>query len=334
MIPPALSRELRRLVRRSPYLGKVVRERDAYQQERDGLLLEIRRLHDQLAASRAEQDRLGAELSDLRTKFQTGNLERYVASAPSPANAVGVFAGQWSSQLPDALGQLPAGNAVLFTDKRVPWALDKLRGAAGRRVLELGPLEGGHTYQLHEDGAADILAVEANSSAYLRCLVVKELLGLTRARFALGDFVEYLRGEPGRWDLVWASGVLYHLRDPAEVIRLISRVTDRLYIWTHYYDADLIAAMPNLPHRFTGRREAEHHGFRHTLYRQEYQEGFESFAFCGGGAAYSEWMSRADLLACLRHFGFDRVSVAHERHHHPSGPSFSVAAWRTAGVVP
>ncbi len=35
-------------------------------------------------------------------------------------------------------------------------------------ILELGPLEGAHTYQLR------ILAIEANAEAFLKCLVVKE----------------------------------------------------------------------------------------------------------------------------------------------------------------
>ena len=48
---------------------------------------------------------------------------------------------------------------------------------AGKTVLELGPLEGAHTYQLHQRGA-NIVAVEASKQAYLKCLITKEIVGL------------------------------------------------------------------------------------------------------------------------------------------------------------
>ena len=62
----------------------------------------------------------------------------------------------------------------------------------GFRILELGPLEGAHTYQLEKLGAAEIVAIEANKEAFLKCLIIKELAQLERARFLLGDFVTYL----------------------------------------------------------------------------------------------------------------------------------------------
>ena len=78
----------------------------------------------------------------------------------------------------------------------------------GRTVLELGPLEAGHSYLLERLGAAEIVGIEANTRAYLRCLVVKEILGLGRARFLCGEFVSYLRTSDRRFDLAVASGVL------------------------------------------------------------------------------------------------------------------------------
>ncbi|WP_207954636.1 hypothetical protein [Saccharopolyspora elongata] len=73
-------------------------------------------------------------------------LDEYVTSAPSPQNAVDVFAGEWSSQLPAPLQHVQAGPLPLFDDARVSWAIECFGGVAGSRVLEIGPLEGGHTY--------------------------------------------------------------------------------------------------------------------------------------------------------------------------------------------
>ena len=38
------------------------------------------------------------------------------------------------------------------------------------------------------------------------------------------------------FDICFASGVLYHMRNPAELIALIARATDRVLLWTHYME--------------------------------------------------------------------------------------------------
>ena len=78
-------------------------------------------------------------------------------------------------------------------------------------------------------------AIEANQLAYLRCLVAKEIYGLRRARFHLGDFVRGLEA-PTRYHLIVACGVLYHMADPLLLLERIAARTDALYLWTHYFD--------------------------------------------------------------------------------------------------
>ena len=39
-----------------------------------------------------------------------------------------------------------------------------------------------------------------------------------------------------RYDCAWASGVLYHMKDPARLIKQITSVTDLCYGWTHLSD--------------------------------------------------------------------------------------------------
>ena len=118
-----------------------------------------------------------------------GALDRYVASAPSPQNALDIFEGAWTSRLPSPFENARVGATPLFEDERLAWAIDDLGGFDGARIVELGPLEGGHTYMLQRAGAASVVAIEGNRRAYLKCLVVKELLALQRARFLCGDFV-------------------------------------------------------------------------------------------------------------------------------------------------
>ena len=252
--------------------------------------------------------------------------EQYVTSPPSPQNAVDIFKGEWSSQFPSEAGLVRAGQWSLFEDKRLAWGLEKLGGISGGNVLELGPLEAGHTYMLERAGAASVVAVEANTRAYLKCLIVKEILGMKRARFLCGDFVEYLRAAPGRFDLCVASGVLYHMKDPVELIGLLSGAADRLYLWSHYFDRASMA--PDLAAKFSEGIAAEHDGFRHTLYRQSYGESAQRPGFCGAGTRFSHWMGHDDVLACLRHYGFTQVDVDYPARDHPYGPNFAIAAAR------
>src|ERR1700726_2804990 len=117
----------------------------------------------------------------------------YVTAAPSAQNAVDIFKGEWTAKLPAPLQELRAGDAGGFQDPRIAWLGEKLDNPGGLHVLECGPHEGGHTYMLEQMGVGSILSIEANTHAFLRCLVVKDLLQLKRSRFMLGDFVSYLR---------------------------------------------------------------------------------------------------------------------------------------------
>lgn len=42
---------------------------------------------------------------------------------------------------------------------------------------------------LEQAGAAEVVAVEANTRSFLKCLCIKEVLGMRAVRFLLGDGV-------------------------------------------------------------------------------------------------------------------------------------------------
>ncbi len=254
-------------------------------------------------------------------------LDCYVKSAPSPQNALDIFRGEWSSTLPPPLAQLQAGPVGLFNDERLKWFLGEIGGVAGKKVLELGPLEGGHSYMLEKAGALEITAIEANSRAFLKCLVVKELLGLRRCSFLCGDFMEYLRQAGPAFDVCLAAGVLYHVQNPAELLALLAgRCAGHLLLWTHYYDQKLVAFNPELASRFTASAQCEYAGFRCTLHRQEYRTDLQRPGFCGGGKPTSQWLAREDILNGLAHFGFHDLRLGCDEPRHPHGPAFAVVA--------
>ncbi len=256
-------------------------------------------------------------------------LTEYVRTRPNPQNAIDIFAGEWSSKLPGEFAALRAGSSDLFDDARITWLDEVVGGVKGKAVLELGPLEGGHTYMLERLGAASILGIEANKRAFLRCLITKELLRTERARFECGDFLEYLRLPGPSFDIVLASGVLYHMHNPAELISLIAgRCSGHVLLWTHYFDAQTIGGNPHLRHKFDGGRSATFGGFEHTLYRQHYGAALDWSGFCGGNEPESEWMSRDDLVRALEHFGFRDLRIAFDSSSHPNGPALAIVAGR------
>jgi len=255
-------------------------------------------------------------------------LDEYVRVAPTPQNAVNLFHGEWWSRLPQPPG-LVTGNFPLFDDDRLRWAIEALGGVAGRSVLELGQLEGGHSYMLEQAGAQSILEIEGNTRAFLKCLVAKEVVGLPRTRFALGDFEAYLRGDAPRVDVVIASGVLYHVHNPVELIHNIARISDHVYIWTHFFDKERIEKIAHMRHRFASDGlPAQHAGLQHTLYHYNYGDFLETGRFAGGSQDFSHWLSQEDLMRALRHAGLTDITVGLVELEHTNGPTIRLVASR------
>ncbi len=257
-------------------------------------------------------------------------LDTYSTELPSQQNALNIFEGDWTSRLPTPWDHLRAGSTPLFEDPRAEWAVRQLGGVQDLDVLELGPLEAGHSYFLERRGARSVLAIEGNMRAYLRCLVVKEILGFRAVRFLCGDFREFLRTTDRNFDLVFASGVLYHMTDPVQLIADIARVTRRVYLWTHYYDAEIVGRNEVIHKRLSKGQPRENQGFAYKLHSYDYDIALGWTGFCGGAATSCAWLPREAILGALAHFGFDKVDISFEDPNHPNGPCFSLAATRTA----
>lgn len=244
--------------------------------------------------------------------------------SPSPQVAVDIFKDHWASDISEVLPNIKAGTAPLFGQDGRPRVAAQQLGSngslKGMRVLELGPLEAAHTYQLEKLGAASVLAIEANVEAYLKCLIVKELLSM-QAKFLHGDFVKWLEvcQDTGgmQWDLVFCSGVLYHMTDPLRLIQLIASVTDKCFVWTHYYRDGVASRQP---------RPGSAGGFEATYWSQDYGASTNLGTFWGGNSSSAAWMSQEDILKAFRFFGFQDFQVDFDEPLHPAGPAFAFSA--------
>lgn len=258
------------------------------------------------------------------------DFKHFFGVAPSDQNALDLFTGEWSSQPPSDRPDLKAGATPLFDDPRISWAhhrfieMGLVGGFAGRRVVELGPLEGGHSFAIERLEAESITAIEANSRAYLKCLIAKETFGMRRARFRLGDCIEYLRTTTDHYDIGVACGILYHLTNPVELLALLARHCDALFLWTVFYDPEFVANNPVPGAKFSDSVAMEHAGFAHTVHRFNYGPSLDWKGFCGGGDVYSYWMEKDAILEALQRFGFAEFRT--EQHPNVHGSALMLVA--------
>jgi glycosyltransferase involved in cell wall biosynthesis len=260
-------------------------------------------------------------------------LDVYIAKGPSPQNVLNIFSGEWSSRLPAGSNLITTpGHASLFEDLRINWVAEIFGGFAGKICLELGPLEGGHSYMLQKMGAKRIIAIEANSRAFLKCLCIKEVFNLDKVEFKYGDFRDYFTENNSQYDILIASGVLYHMRDPIQLIEQMSRFSDHLFVWTHYYDAAIINARDDLRTKFRILQGVEKDGVSYQWIEQSYDSALDWNGFCGGSAPTSRWMTRESIINCLKANGYDQIDISFEAPDHPNGPSFAVCAQRNGKI--
>ena len=251
----------------------------------------------------------------------------YETRAPSNQTAVDSMADAWVGSFPPEL-DVKAGTTGLWADGRIDWMIAQLGGIDGKDILELGPLEASHTATMLDAGASSVLAIEANRGAYLRCLITKELRGLTRAKFLLGDFTGFLERDERRWPLIVACGVLYHMEQPLRLLEQLAARTDRLYLWTHVVDE---TTMPADDPRRDAIIRMETRKWRDRTVRHHLRPyGDRRFwTFCGGIKDVPAWLDRHELLEVLAALGFDDIRTAHEDAGGSHGPSLSILAQRS-----
>jgi hypothetical protein len=257
------------------------------------------------------------------------HVVEYSSLIPAPQNPIALFTGAWTSKLPGYEG---AGTTSLFEDLRISWLLERLGNLNGWRVLELGPLEAGHTYMLENSGA-HVVAIEANHYAFLRCLVVKNLFNL-KSQFLLGDFAKSF-GSDDKYDLIVASGVLYHMMEPVALIQRLAKASDRLFFWTHYFDGDVSRWNEKIRDKVGSKwrpdltKTVKAAGINVRIVPQVYGHELGCTSFCGGPETSSYWIYREDFLGLLKTLGFGKIEIAFESPDHVNGPSFCVLAQRS-----
>ncbi|MFO0850940.1 MAG: methyltransferase domain-containing protein [Gemmataceae bacterium] len=179
------------------------------------------------------------------------------------------------------------------------------RPLAGCRVLDLACLEGHYSIEPALKGAT-VLGIEGRADNIAKARFAAEALGLQNCRFVQEDVRSLSASTHGAFDLVIASGILYHLDAPAalDFVAAIADVcTDCAIIDTY------VAARPEAETRW---RETVYHG----RYYREHAAGAtdrEKLAdlWASIDNTRSFWLTKPSLLNLLTDVGFATVLECH-----------------------
>jgi hypothetical protein len=177
-----------------------------------------------------------------------------------------------------------------------------------KTILELGSLEGAHTFILAErPGIQRVLALEGRELNLRKARFVQALSKLPNVEFAQANLENSDLAAFGKFDAVFCSGLIYHLPEPWKLIAQLRVVAPKLFIWTHYApdaEADIVIG---------GLRGKIHH------------EGGAAEPLSGMSST-ATWLTLGSLISSLTTSGYGTVHVIHNDLTHANGPAVTIGA--------
>jgi 2-polyprenyl-3-methyl-5-hydroxy-6-metoxy-1,4-benzoquinol methylase len=253
--------------------------------------------------ARAARKRLRRLLAPHEVNRMTNTAEAYPPGMlPFTAHRVELSPGVWTTP---EWGDDP----LLAPSTKI--LLDRAGGSfRGKRVLDVGCLEGGYAAAFARLGAREALGIEIRDSNLERCLFLKEQLRLDNLTFRKGNAKEISRETLGAFDIVFAAGLLYHLDDPFDFVRRAHEVTDDLLL------LDTHVAVPHAwAHACADRMTARVWGGRSYAGREmtEYPpdlsaDELDERRWSSHGNPTSFWLTEESLVDALWDVGFPYVS--------------------------
>jgi len=190
---------------------------------------------------------------------------------------------------------------------------------AGRSVVDLGCLEGGFAVEFARLGMR-ATGIEVRSSNFSACEMVREAVGLPDLRFVQDDCWNV--ANYGHFDVVFCSGLLYHLAEPRRYLNQLAQTGDVLILDSHYATETPTTTYP------LGAIDY-HEGLRGRWYT-EYGEGADTrndeTRWASWGNAKSFWPMKDDLIRVVTEAGFSAV-FADGCFHQPQEQRTMIAAF-------
>jgi len=195
-------------------------------------------------------------------------------------------------------------------DVRTTIICDELGDAlAQSTVIDLGCLEGAFCIELARRGAHHVLGVDARKRSVDRCNLIRDLIGLTNVSFRCADIHEELRRAPDGFDAVLATGILYHLADPAASLKTI-RAACRGFALVDTHIAVLDGSTHHCSEDLTELQSGAHSYRGRTFW--EYaatatEADVQGYTWAAYGNPESFWPLEDDLVRMIDDAGFSRA---------------------------
>jgi len=177
-----------------------------------------------------------------------------------------------------------------------------------RTILELGSLEGAHSFILAEwPGVESVVALEGREANLRKSRFVQELLKIRNVKFEQANLEEADLRRFGTFDAVFCCGLLYHLPEPWRLLEQLPAVAPLLVIWTQY----------------AAENEAREIG--RGLRGKTHIEGGADEPLSGLSPT-ATWLTLQSLRDLLGASGYQRVEVIHDDPAHANGPAVTIGA--------
>ena len=177
-----------------------------------------------------------------------------------------------------------------------------------KTILELGSLEGAHTFLLAQHpGIERVVALEGREANLRKARFIQKLLAPKNVEFAQANLEQADLSGFGNFDAVFCSGLLYHLPEPWTLLKKLSKVAPLLFIWTQY----------------AAESEAQEVG--RGLRGKIHGEGGPDEPLSGMSAT-ATWLTLESLRAVLTESGFAKIEVIHDDPSHANGPAVTIGA--------
>lgn len=169
------------------------------------------------------------------------------------------------------------------------------------RVLELGCLEGGHSFPIAAV-ARELVAIDARHENLAKAeWLNRTIFHRSNIRFLEADLEEFDFTPLGVFDVAFNVGLLYHLSAPWRLLGRLARVAQTMFLWTHF--------APNSAGALAG----DYHGIWYVEHgRADPLSGMHPASF---------WPTLPDLRRMLADAGFADLHVHGIETAHPHGPA-------------
>jgi SAM-dependent methyltransferase len=203
--------------------------------------------------------------------------------------------GPWTTQFNVAEGLMIGGSYDAAGDIRLKQFQETYPLA--KSILELGSLEGGHSFALASLPRIErVVALEGREDNLTRARFIQEHLPdritASKVTFQQANLEIASLTDLGKFDVVFCVGLLYHLPAPWKLLKELRKVTNNLFIWTHYTDLNC----PRISDKYYGLWYKEY-GLKDPL---------------SGLSNYSFWPMKADLFQMLSDCDFPNTSIISE----------------------